>query len=217
MKQASKRVGNCKSSKPVDQEFWDFLIDEENHRTIRRVIHSRLPNDSLEDPEDIITRIKLKYSGEGKTRPGELNLGTLFAFSRRQVIDYQRERTADRRGGGAATVSLDELDAHEWLPTAIVGPFVSEPSFYAELLMRALVEASRSCKGKQLMVVEAILCWLEEGCPTESWYEKLTPQAIEEFLALKKGRSLEGKVSATFTKVKKTLREIIVREGLLEN
>lgn len=217
MKRYDTNQNNPDSSKPVDQEFWDFLIDKENHRTLQGVIHSRLPKDSLEGPEDIITRIKLKYSGEGKSRPVELNLGTLFEFSRRQVIDYLRERTADRRGGGIATVSLDELEAHEWLPTATVGPLVSEPCFVAELLMNALVEASRSCKGKQLMIVEALLLWLEEGCPTESWYEMLTPDAVEDFLALKKGQSLEGKVSATFTKVKKLLREIIEREGLLEN
>ncbi|MDA7866074.1 hypothetical protein N9062_00330 [Akkermansiaceae bacterium] len=217
MKRYDKNQNSPNSGKPVDQEFWDFLTDEENRRTLQRLIHSRLPKDSLEGPEDIITRIKLKYLGEDKFRPAELNLGTLFEFSRRQVIDYQRERAAGRRGGGAAAVSLDELEAHEWLPTAPVGPFVSEPSFVAEMMMRALGEASQLCKGKQLMIVEALLRWLKEGCPTESWYEKLSPQAVEEFLALKKGKSLEGKISATFTKVKKILREIILREGLLKN
>ena len=39
----------------------------------------------------------------------------------------------------------------------------------------------------------------------------------KEFLKLKKGKSLEGKASATFSKVKGILREIVLAQGLGHN
>ena len=203
--------------KPVDNEFWSFLNDPRNLQFLRQAIRSKLSSGSLEDPDDIITRIKVKYSGEGKFRPAKLDDVTLKMLAKRQVLDYVREGQVKKRGGGVQIISMDLLDCYEWLSEVSMEPVELGPSRSNEVLSAILSRAQEILTGKQLMVVEALLCWLEEGCPTESWYEKLSPQAVEEFLALKKGKSLEGKVSATFTKVKKTLREIIVREGLLEN
>jgi len=204
------------SSKPVDQEFWDFLTEDENQKILIMLIRQKLSNGGIESPEDIISRIKEKYSQEGACRPCDLHRGTLSSFAKRQVIDYKRGAGAQKRGSGVAHVSLDDHEYQDWLPSLSVDPIVLEISPTMEVLMSGLEEAASACDGKQLVVVRALLRWLEGGCRSESWCDELAPNEVREFRALKKGKSLEGKASATFSQVKKILREILVEQGFRE-
>ena len=215
MKRRNKKQN--RPSKPVDQEFWAFMNDEENHEFLVNSIRWNMSDDGFEDPEGIAARIRQKYSVPGRMRPRKLHRGTLITFARRETIDYKRERKTSRRGGGVPHYSLDDQEFMDWLPALSVSPVEIEPIDIMKILTDALSEAEGLCDSKQLIVVRAMKRWLERGCDSESWLDELSPQEVNEFIQLKKGKSLEGKVSATFTKVKKLLREIIEREGFLEN
>lgn len=204
-------------SKPVDQEFLEFLTDSENLKILKASIRTLLPDWAVEDPEDIISEIFTKYLRPGAMRPPILNRKTLFMLANRQVVDFVRKRRAVRRGSGAHHVSIDDEDSSEWVSALAVEPCETDLTCAAERLLWILEEAELILEGKKLAVVQALIRWIRKGCPSESWCDELTLRQEREFRELKKGKSLEGKASATFSKVKGVLREIVLSQGLEQN
>lgn len=217
MKRQRTNGNTTKLSKPVDQEFLEFLTDINNLKILKAAIRTLLPDWAVEDPEDVISEIFMKYLRPGAMRPPVLNRKTLFMLANRQVIDFVRKRRAVRRGSGAHHVSIDDEDSSEWVSALAVEPCEIDLTSDAESLLQALQEAELILEGKQLTVVQALIRWIRKGFPSESWCEEFTPRQKKEFLKLKKGKSLEGKASATFSKVKRVLREILSAQGLQQN
>ncbi len=217
MKRPNTKRNTTTASKPVDQEFLEFLTDSENLKILKAAIRTLLPDWVVEDPEDIISEIFLKYLRPGAMRPPILNRKTLFTLANRQVVDFIRRRRAVRRGSGAHHVSIDDEDSSEWVSALAVEPCETALSLAAEQLLGVLNEAELILEGKQLTVVQALIRWIRKGFPSESWCDEFTPRQKKEFLKLKKGKSLEGKASATFSKVKGILREIVLAQGLGQN
>ena len=218
MKQIIEKEGKRDSDLPVDQEFMDFLTDPESLRILKSAARALLPSWGIVDPEDIISDIFQKYGKEGAARPPVLNRNTLFTLARRQVLDCVRKQKTTKRGGGFEHVSINQGDFSQSLLTSFDAPTCSlGNSPKAAEILRALYRLSALKSGKQLAAIGAMIRWIEKGCPGDDWFEELSPEEVEGFMALSKGKSLRGKASATVTKVRNSLKEILGKEGLLRN
>ena len=207
--------------KPVNLEFWNYLNQEREF--VVRSLYRRNSDLTIEDCEDIVGEFIEFYArqshdlGEDARRFEALNRTNLISRVEWKKKDFLIRRNAQRRGAGVPHTSIDQQGYCDWDLNFSVPPAEAGISQTAEILLEALSEAGDSCEGKKLAVVNAMQRWLRGGCRSESWYEELSASEVKEFMALKKGKSLEGKASATFSKVKRVLREIILAQGLRQN
>lgn len=219
MKKLQDYIQNPLPGKPINQEFWDFL-NQEREFSINYLFHNN-SDLSREDCEDVYGELIQSYAeladrlGNAARRFEELNRKNLISRVEWKKKDFIIRRKAKRRGRGVVHASMDDVDFNISRAELAIQPEEIELPVRFNILLDGLAEASTLCEGKQLVVVNALQTWLAQGCPSESWYDHLSSEEVESFLVLKKGVSLSGKISPTFTKVKKLLREIITRGGLL--
>lgn len=214
MKRDDTTKNNSDSSKPVDQEFWDFFNDGENQGFLFNCIRKELSGGNYHDVEDLRASIAEAYAKEGKRRPEQLDKRTLACFARRAVIDYKRRCQADKRGGRSIHISRDDDDFVERGDTLYADNTLARRLESREVLLDVLDDALKDCGGKSLCVVRAVKSWVEAGCSSDSWTEFLFPEEMEDFMKMKKGVSLAGKASPAFCAVKQILREILEKKGM---
>lgn len=203
--------------KPVDDDFWEAFLSERNF--LINCARAKTPDLTTEDCEDIVSEFALFYVEQASKEDGagkrfeQLSRTNFCSRIDWKVKDFLRRRSAIRRGRGIIHVSTNDDDFTDWGVALTVEPAEVEYSEITEILLNALSEAEKSCEGKQLIVAQALIKWLEDGCPSESWTDFLSAEEVEEFMKLKKGVSLAGKASPAFCAVKQALKEIIESEG----
>lgn len=97
-------------------EAWDAAVALV-YADLRRLAHRQLggrPGDHTLDTTGLVHECYLRLAGAASTPVDRNHLLALAARIMRQVVcDYARERLARKRGGGAALLSLDDVEVAE--------------------------------------------------------------------------------------------------------
>lgn len=188
-----------------DSQAWDHLFDL-HYAPTARFIFQLSPDISVDDADELCQDVFLAVIRNLKSFSGNSQFRTwLFRIATNKTRDYRQKRSAAKRGGGRASVSLDAENPATGLrldlPSGVPGPDrILEAEEQGELLHEALLHLGEPCRE----VIEL------------RYFGELSYEEIATSLKLNP-KTVSSRLSKCLDKLEDVARGVFSREGSRAN